>query len=165
MKILIYGLLTFIMIIAFASCSNEKESTDNASYNNVTDFKEAENSEALTSTETIDIDLTKLSSTMVYAEVYNMMVSPDDYVGKTVKMNGLFTAFYNKITDKYSFACIIADAAGCCTQGIEFVWKGIHTYPEDYPELGLEIHVIGTFDMYEESGNKYGRLINADLTY
>ena len=28
-----------------------------------------------------DVDLTVLSSTMVYSEVYNMMVSPDNYKG------------------------------------------------------------------------------------
>lgn len=36
----------------------------------------------------IDVDLTKLSSSMVYAEVFNMMVQPQDYVGKQVKMAG-----------------------------------------------------------------------------
>ena len=30
------------------------------------------------------VDLTALSSTMVYAEVFAMMSSPEDYVGKTV---------------------------------------------------------------------------------
>ena len=30
----------------------------------------------------VDLDLTKLSATMVYSEIYNMMVSPDKYVGK-----------------------------------------------------------------------------------
>ena len=29
-----------------------------------------------------------LSSTMVYSEVYNMMVDPESYIGKTVKMDG-----------------------------------------------------------------------------
>lgn len=37
---------------------------------------------------TVDVDLTKLSSTMVYSEVYNMMNSPKEYVGKTVRMYG-----------------------------------------------------------------------------
>lgn len=41
---------------------------------------------AMHSTKGIDVDLTQLSSTMIYAEVYNMMVTPDEYVGKTVRM-------------------------------------------------------------------------------
>ena len=33
-----------------------------------------------------DVDLTQLSSTLVYAEVYNMASNPQSYVGKTVRM-------------------------------------------------------------------------------
>lgn len=36
----------------------------------------------------LDVDLTTLSSTMVYSEVYNMMYEPDRYLGKRIKMNG-----------------------------------------------------------------------------
>ena len=37
----------------------------------------------------VDVDLTVLSSTMVYSEVYNMLLfTPDSYLGKTVKMMG-----------------------------------------------------------------------------
>ena len=35
-----------------------------------------------------DVDLTQLSSTLVYAEVYNMASNPQSYVGKTVRMKG-----------------------------------------------------------------------------
>lgn len=37
------------------------------------------------------IDLTAMSSTMVFAEVFNMTTHPEDYVGKTVKMQGIFS--------------------------------------------------------------------------
>ena len=55
---------------------------------------------------TIDIDLTGFSSTMIYAEVYNMMVSPEDYIGKTIKMNGLFSYYHDEDTDNEYFFCI-----------------------------------------------------------
>ena len=35
-----------------------------------------------------DVDLTELSASMVYAEVYDMVYNPDDYVGKTVRAKG-----------------------------------------------------------------------------
>ena len=42
----------------------------------------------------VDVDLTALSSTMVYSEVYNMLYFyPEDYYGKTVKMTGLFNVY------------------------------------------------------------------------
>lgn len=111
----------------------------------------------------IDIDLTKLSSTMVYSEVYNMMVFPDDYIGKTVKMNGAFEYYEDPETKKLYFACIIADAAACCTQGLEFILAGNPIYPDDYPEIYSDITVTGTFEVYEENGFQYCRLVDAAL--
>ena len=60
------------------------------------------------------LDLTKLSSTMVYSEVFNMLASPDSYVGRTVKMTGTAACLANPENSKLYYACIIADATGCC---------------------------------------------------
>lgn len=106
-------------------------------------------------TEGIDVDLTTMSATVVYSEVYNMMVSPSEYVGKTVKMDGMFTVYYDEALDKYYYACIIMDATACCSQGIEFVLIKDYTYPDDYPQEGENICVLGTFDTYEEDGFTY----------
>ena len=43
----------------------------------------------------VDVDLTKLSSTMVYSEVYNMVNTPEDYTGKTVRMTGSFNLWHD----------------------------------------------------------------------
>ncbi len=110
-----------------------------------------------------DVDLTKLSSTMVFSEVYNMMYTPQDYIGKTVKMRGMFTAYTNQDRSRYYPAVIIADATACCSQGLEFVLEGDPSYPDGYPEIGTEITVVGTFETYEEDGNMYCRLQNARI--
>ena len=118
----------------------------------------------------VDVDLTVLSSTMVYAEVLNMMTEPNAYDGKTVKMHGRFGASYGYRPDGtinedvLIFACIIADATACCSQGIEFVLSGAYTFPEDYPELDSEITVTGTFTSGEQNGIPYFRVINAQMT-
>ena len=111
----------------------------------------------------IDVDLTQLSSTMVYSEVYNMMYTPDDYIGKAVKMKGQFAYYEDPETKAQYFACIIADATACCSQGLEFILTGEHTYPNDYPELGSEITVTGTFEVYTENGFQYCRLKDASM--
>lgn len=111
----------------------------------------------------VDVDLTVLSSTMVYSEVYNMMVSPENYIGKTVKMKGLFAYYHDEATDNYYFACIIQDATACCSQGIEFVPTENYTYPDDYPEVNEEICVVGVFDTYQEGDYTYCTLRNATL--
>lgn len=111
----------------------------------------------------IDVDLTKLSSTMVYSEVYNMMYTPENYIGKTVKMSGMFVAYTNQDESQYYPAVIIADATACCSQGLEFVLEGNPSYPEGYPEMETEITVVGTFETYVEDGNTYCRLKNAKI--
>ncbi len=115
------------------------------------------------STEGIDVDLTALSSTMVYSEVYNMMISPENYIGKTVKMAGSFAIYHDEATDNYYFACIIYDATACCSQGIEFILTDDYTYPDDYPEVGGEICVVGVFDTYQEGIYTYCTLRNAKI--
>ncbi len=122
-----------------------------------------------TSADGVEVDLTVLSSTMVYSEVYNMLYNdPAHYLGKTVKARGEFS-IYQLVTDgvlqpdPVSYACIISDAAACCAEGMEFVLKGDLTYPDDYPELGAEITVIGEFQSYEENGMTWYHLVNARL--
>ena len=112
----------------------------------------------------VDVDLTKMSATMVYSEVYNMMTMPDDYVGKTVRMKGTFAAYPGNGRNYY--VCLIADATACCQQGMEFVLDGDYVYPDDYPEEGTVITVSGVFDTYNEGEYmRYCQLVDAQLTY
>ena len=116
-----------------------------------------------------EVDLTVLSSTMVYAEVYNMLYNdPESYLGKTVRARGEFSIYQLVVDgvlqpDPVAYACIIADAAACCAEGMEFVLEGDLTYPDDYPELGTEITIIGEFQSYEENGMTWYHLVNARL--
>ncbi|MCR5686908.1 MAG: hypothetical protein K6G58_02640 [Lachnospiraceae bacterium] len=114
-------------------------------------------------TEGIDIDLTALSATMVYSEVYNMMYYPENYVGKTVKMRGTYAVFHDETTHKYYHGCIIADATACCSQGIEFSLTDDYSFPEDYPSEGEEFTVVGTFEIYDEGESTYCTLMDAKL--
>ena len=176
MKKIFHLLLVAALIVSLSACGSKKDkgtgATDNQTPNssvsqNQTTEKSSESapitSKPAQSADGIDVDLTKLSSTMVYSEVYNMMVSPDNYTGKTVKMNGAFAYYEDPETKKQYFACIIADATACCSQGLEFILTGEHTYPNDYPELNSEITVTGIFETYEENGFKYCRLTDAAI--
>ncbi|MCR5010715.1 MAG: hypothetical protein K6A72_00030 [Lachnospiraceae bacterium] len=139
----------------------EQEETGDA--DTVADENIAVNEEEEKGVREVDIDLTVLSSTMVYSEVYNMMITPEDYVGKTIKMEGIYSVYYDEVSDKYYFACIIMDATACCSQGIEFMLGDDYRYPEDYPEEGSFICVEGVFDTYTEGENMYCTLRNAEL--
>ena len=117
----------------------------------------------------VDVDLTVLSSTMVYSEVYNMLYNdPVHYFGKTVKAKGRFSIYQLVVDgvlqpDPVSYACVISDATACCAEGMEFVLKDDLAYPDDYPERGAEITVIGEFQPYEENGMTWYHLVNARL--
>ena len=113
--------------------------------------------------ETVDVDLTALSGALVLSEVTNMLSSPKNYIGKTVKMRGSFASFPNPVTGGYYFTCMIQDAAACCAQGMEFILAGDLTYPDDYPPVKSIICVIGVFDTYQEGGNTYCTLRDARL--
>ena len=108
----------------------------------------------------IDVDLTQMSSTVVYSEVYSMLLTPKDYEGLVVKMSGGYT--YVEGETQIYHACIIADATACCQQGIEFV-------PADTafvaPEVGTTITVTGTFSIYYEGSNMYVTLKDAVVEY
>ncbi len=107
----------------------------------------------------IDIDLTVLSANMVYAEVYNMMTTPEDYLNKTIKMKGTAASYHDEATKKDYYACIIADATACCSQGIEFELTGGDKYPGD----GQQVCVTGVFTTYKEGENMFCTLKNAKL--
>ncbi len=106
----------------------------------------------------IDIDLTQLSSTMVYAQVFNMLCDPERYVGKTVRMQGQSYSEYYEITEKSYYSVIIQDATACCFQGLEYELAA-----GEYPPDDEEVTVTGVFETYNELGETFLRLRDAAL--
>lgn len=119
-------------------------------------------SKSKTKSNKIDVDLNNLNANVVYSQVFLMMTEPDKFIGKRIRMSGQFNVYAAEegnpsgVTEYY--AIIIADAQACCQQGIEFVWPG-HTYPEGFPEVKSNASVTGIFEVYEENGKKYCRLV------
>lgn len=110
----------------------------------------------------VDIDLTRLSGQMVYAEVFNMRYEPEDYYGKVIRVSGLFSAYQNPDTGEYYYNCIVPDATACCSQGIQFLPRDALAYPDDFPENGADIVITGTYSLVDE--NAYmGCLADADM--
>lgn len=135
---------------------NKKEVADNAGKG------KSSKSKSKTNSNKIDVDLNNLNANVVYSQVFLMMTEPDKFIGKRIRMSGQFNVYAAQegnpsgVTEYY--AIIIADAQACCQQGIEFVWPG-HTYPEGFPEVKSNASVTGIFEVYEENGKKYCRLI------
>lgn len=114
----------------------------------------------------VDVDLSVMDSDMIYATVYQMMSDPEQYVGKTFRIEGEFYVTYDEMTKNQYYYCVIKDATECCAQGLEFVWgDGSHIYPDEYPTDGTEVIVDGTFELYMENDSRYCRLANADFYF
>ena len=110
----------------------------------------------------VDVDLSVMDSDMIYATVYQMMSDPEQYVGKTFRIEGKFYVTYDEMTKNQYYYCVIKDATECCAQGLEFVWgDGSHIYPDEYPTDGTEVIVDGTFELFMENDSRYCRLANA----
>ena len=161
MKRIISLLVCTLAIITFANCGNDK------SKNKIpVKHTNAENSESQMESESGEneiIDLTLLSDTMVYGEVYTILMAPDDYIGKNIKIEGTCDIYEDDTTGKIYYACIVSDATACCFQGIEFKLSEDYAYTEQYPRLGEKICVEGKFDSYFEDGNTYYYLRDAQL--
>lgn len=119
------------MLSAFCACSSAKAS---------------ENSQQ--AAEVYDVDLTEMSQLMRYSEVNYILANPQEFLGKTIKIEGYFYIYEADIRNVY--VCIVPDSTACCTAGLEFRLAGEHRYPEDYPPSDAEITVVGTFAAYSD---------------
>ena len=136
--------------------ASEEVSTESIS--SKTDDTTEVQSEISLSNGDVDVDLTLLSSTLVYSEVYNMMSAPDSYMGKKIRMSGNTAIYHDDYDGNDYYACVIMDATACCAQGIEFQLKG-----GEYPNADDQVTVSGIFSSYEINGQTFYTLKDAVL--
>ena len=111
--------------------------------------------------EPVDMDLTQMNATMIYSIIYDLMVKPNDYYGKSLIVDGYFDTMYlDEFKTRYFFV-VVPDATACCVQGLEFKLPDDKVYPDDYPAPGTDIRVRGVLGSYEEAGQTYA-YISAD---
>lgn len=167
-------LILYVLVVALTGCGKENGNTKvqqqnpvqkvvSDQVNGTKDTSETTSSQSDTKPKTksasdVDIDLTAMNSDMVYATVYQMIMEPASYEGKTVRMRGNYQGNYYEPTKQWYHYCIIRDALACCAQGMEFVLQ-----EENYPQNNAEITVRGTFEAYQDEGDPsmYCRLKDA----
>ncbi|MDR3303565.1 MAG: hypothetical protein LBS86_04050 [Treponema sp.] len=97
----------------------------------------------------------EIKEKMFIAQVNDVYLNPDDYVGKTIKLQGLFMTQDNGATQPpYHF--VIRYGPGCCgsdgNAGFEVLWENNNlAYPNDEDW----VEAVGTFGSYEEDGYPY----------
>ncbi|MBS7295628.1 MAG: metal ABC transporter permease [Treponema sp.] len=94
----------------------------------------------------VDNDLSNMNANMIFAEIFNLVLMPDEFIGRTFRMKGNFAVYVNETSGNKYFSIIIPDATQCCQQGIDIICLGDMKYPEDFPKIGSEIMVTGQFN-------------------
>ena len=142
---------------ALLSCS-KKQTPDTVNTPVETKSAVVESVETTAHSDKPDFDLTKMSATMIYSTIFDMLIMPEDYVEKVIKVKGWFEVYTNPETAEVFYAVVVPDATACCQQGLEFTWPGDHHYPADFPELGKDITVTGTYKLIDKDGFTYNYL-------
>ena len=201
-KVLAIGLFFTLALFSFGCSKNKRNGkfSDGENLNseagfNVSDYvddfepaKPESNTDEEFNGEKIAVDLTKMSSTMVYAEVFNMLIMPEEYNGKIIKVRGTFSTFVPNGKKDAVTTVVVSDALGCCKQGLEFVFAGDSSdrggaagslstentdsaasassslKKQDLPAEDQEIEIIGRFILTQtEEGLEYFYLDCKDL--
>lgn len=84
------------------------------------DFYGSSFEEILTPKTDVEIDLSKMNADLAYAFIFQIIVEPEKYEGKTIRMSGTFETFYDNAPYGRHDYCIITDVLACCAQGLEF---------------------------------------------
>ena len=93
-KILLIS-ISILLCLSFTACGKKEEPAESGNEGSlviVSDGKKKETHEVKPSTfdEEVDIDISQMSGTVVYSTVYDMMWNPQNYVGKTLRVTGIF---------------------------------------------------------------------------
>lgn len=110
-----------------------------------------------------DYDLTQMSSTIVYSQITDMTMVPEEYAGKTIKMEGRFEIYGDPDKEDPYLGCIVNDATACCSVGLRFVLTDDYT-SADFPLNGSDIIITGVFETYEYQSCTFGEVQNAQMT-
>ena len=103
----------------------------------------------------VQMDFAGLNSTMAYAQMFNVVNNPKDYVGTTVRVNGTYVPIPDPAREGlYYHFLVVADITACCEIGVEFFLDG-YRYPDDYPPGYSEVELTGRFEMASVSGQEH----------
>ena len=95
--------------------------------------------------------------------MYNIQFDPGQYLGKVIRMRGLYSFFREPSTGVVYYACVVPDATACCMQGMEFVPAVEPEDPDHFLEDSADITVTGRLEIYVDEGISYLHLVEAEV--
>ncbi|MEL7609794.1 MAG: hypothetical protein AAGU74_09840 [Bacillota bacterium] len=106
-------------------------------------------------------DIIEIKEKMFVAQTNDVYYNAPDYLGKTLKYEGIFSEYTIPETGEKYYA-VIRYGPGCCgidaNAGFEVKWD------KEYPKQGDWVEAVGALEEYEEDGYKYLRLALVSLT-
>jgi zinc transport system permease protein len=99
----------------------------------------------------------EIKEKMFIAQTNDVYLNPEDYMGKIIKLEGIFVSTqYEGREDPYCF--VIRYGPGCCSNdgnaGFEVAWN-MQEKKKAYPEMNAWVEAVGTLNAYEEDGYPY----------
>jgi uncharacterized membrane protein YcgQ (UPF0703/DUF1980 family) len=99
--------------------------------------------------------LVEIREKMFIAQTNDVYLNPEEYLGKTIKLEGIFqTQSYSNTESPYYF--VIRYGPGCCgndgNAGFEVMWDQVDAV---YPGENDWVEAIGVLGAYEEDGYPY----------
>lgn len=92
------------------------------------------------------VDLSRLSDTMAYAEFFYVASQPENYRGKTMRIRGEYQTLYAESIQKTMHWLVLTDQAACCSVALTL------ELPEgsqiQFPENGANMELVGLVDYY-----------------
>jgi uncharacterized membrane protein YcgQ (UPF0703/DUF1980 family) len=107
------------------------------------------------------IDTVEIGEKMFVSQVNDVYLNADDYLGKTIKLEGIFKQEqgYEK-----SYCFVLRYGPGCCGNdgnvGFEVAWANEQAQP--YPAIDSWVEATGVLKTYEEDG--YDQYLYLDLS-
>lgn len=106
-------------------------------------------------------DVVEIKEKLFIAQTNDIYYNAGDYLGKTIKYEGIFDVYVVPETDARYYT-VIRYGPGCCgidaNAGFEVLWD------DAYPEQNDWVEAVGVLEEYEEEGYKYLRLALTSLT-
>ncbi len=100
----------------------------------------------------VDIDLEGLNKNMITAQMTAITQDPSSYLGKTIRVTGVYDQTYYEPTDQYYNYVLGYDETGCCAAwGIEFYGDPVPDKIDAYTPISM----VGTISTYDEEGIAY----------
>lgn len=106
-------------------------------------------------------DIIEIKEKMFIAQTNDVYFNAPDYLGKTIKYEGIFDVFEVPETGA-TYYSVIRYGPGCCgidaNAGFEVIWD------KDYPNQNDWVEAVGVLEEYEENGFQFLRLQLSSLT-